>query len=209
MSDSFRRHAAAGSLVAWPVLLFLAFLTSPPGTDHNPAIFLAHATKVQVSAVLFLWAAAAMIPGMLALAGLLRERAPRLANLGAAVGMIGSAAAVSLFMTDFYDLALAQTLPADQAVAVTAAAGDLAGFVYAILLPAFLSHVGALILTISLAATRIGPWWLPVLVVAGIAIPFLTVTQPPAVQSTGALCQLVAYGWAAWRVLRTPIPGRG
>ncbi|GAA0400331.1 hypothetical protein Acor_22940 [Acrocarpospora corrugata] len=208
MTDSFRRFVAAGSLLAWPVLLLLAFLTSPPGTDHDPALYLANQTKVQVSAVFFHWATIAMIPGMLALAGLLRERAPRLANLGAAVGMIGSASAVNLFMTDFYDLALARTLPADQAVAVTAAASDMPGFVYAILFPAFLSHLGALILTISLAATRVGPWWLPVLVIVGILIPFLTADQPPAVQSTGALCQLIGYGWAALRTLRTPIRAR-
>ncbi|GIH26644.1 hypothetical protein Aph01nite_49540 [Acrocarpospora phusangensis] len=159
--------------------------------------------------MLFHWATIAMIPGMLALAGLLRERAPRTANLGAAVGMVGSASAVSLFMTDFYDLALARNLPADQAVAATAAASDLPGFVYGILLPAFLSHAGALILTVSLAATRVAPWWLPVLVTVGIAIPFLTAEQPPAAQSTGALCQLVAYGWAALRTLRTPLPARG
>ncbi|WP_214111217.1 hypothetical protein [Acrocarpospora catenulata] len=213
MADSFRRSVAAASLVAWPVLLFLAFLTSPPGTTHDPDIFLAHQTKVEVSGVLFHWATLAMIPAMLGLAGLLRQRAPRLANAGAALGLIGAASAGTLFMADFYDLALARTIPADQAIKVTAVAADLPGVVYGMVFPAFLSHLGALILVIGLAATRIAPWWLPVAVIAGIVVPFLTVEQPPAVQSTGALLQLVAYGWAALRTLRlplrTPTPAHG
>ncbi|MEU0481726.1 hypothetical protein ABZ260_21390 [Streptosporangium sp. NPDC006013] len=75
--DSFRRIVAGIALLAWPLLEFLAFLTAPPGRSHAPAVFRENATTVQVSALLYLWAALALIPVTFALAHLLRRRAPR------------------------------------------------------------------------------------------------------------------------------------
>ncbi|MEV4378594.1 hypothetical protein [Streptosporangium sp. NPDC049644] len=202
--DSFRRIVAGIALLVWPLLEFLAFLTSPPGKSHAPAIFRENATTVQVSALLYLWAALALIPVTFALAHLLRSRAPRTSNVGAAIGLIGSGHALTLFTTDFYDLALAQTLPDAQAEMVTARAGELWGFLFGMLLPAFLAHVGLFTLLIALAVVRIAPWWVPVAAFAGTLVPFLAVDQAPAVQATGALFHLAAYGWIALRVLRMP-----
>ncbi|MGJ6963306.1 hypothetical protein ACSDR0_15475 [Streptosporangium sp. G11] len=203
-TDSFRRVVAGIALLAWPVLEFLAFLTSPPGAEHDPDIFREHATTVQVSALLYVWATLSLIPVVLALAHLLRERAPRASGIGAAIGLIGSGHALTLFTTDFYDLALAQTLPAAQAEAVTARAGELWGFLYGMLLPAFLCHVGLFTLLIALAAVRVAPWWVPVVAIVGTVVPFVAIGQSPAVQSVGALLHLAAYGWIALRVLRMP-----
>ncbi|MFF3668196.1 hypothetical protein [Microtetraspora malaysiensis] len=206
-SDLFRRNVAGIAMLAWPVLEFLAFLTSPPGTDHTPAVFASRPVQVQTSALLFQWAAMALIPAILGLAHLLRGRMPRTGNLGAAIGLTGAASAVALFTTDFYDLALAQTVPAEQAVRVTEAAGALGGFVYGMLLPGFLAHVGVLTLMTGLALAKAGPWWLPPATLMGIVGPFLTMGQTPAVQSIGALFQLAAFGWVGVRVLRMPVAG--
>lgn len=205
--DSFRRIVAGVALLAWPVLEFLAFLTSPPGAEHDPAVFREHPALVQVSGLLYLWTALALIPVVLGLAHLLRHRAPTTGNIGAALGLVGAGHALTLFTTDFYDLALAQTLPDAQAEAVTARAGELPGFLYGMLLPGFLAHVGLLTLLVGLVVAGVAPWWVPLAALAGTVVPFVTMNQPPAVQSTGALLHLAAYGWIALHVLRMPDVG--
>ncbi|MFI6704964.1 hypothetical protein ACIBF7_00935 [Nonomuraea sp. NPDC050478] len=202
--DSFRRIVAGIALLAWPVFEFLAFLTSPPGAEHAPEVFRTHETAVQVSALLYVWAALALIPVVLALAHLLRERAPRASGIGAALGLVGAGHGLTLFTTDFYDLALAQVLPDAQAEAVTQRAGELPGFVFGMLLPGFLLHVGLITLLVTLAVVKVAPWWVPVAALAGTIVPFVTMDQAPVVQSTGALLHLAAYGWIALRVLRMP-----
>ncbi|MEV5742400.1 hypothetical protein AB0L30_20300 [Microbispora rosea] len=203
--DLFRKTVAAAAMLAWPVLLGLAFLTSPPGTEHDPAVFRAGPVQVQASALLFLWATACLVPVILGLAHLLRARAPRTGNIGAAVALTGAVTATSLFMTDFYDLALALTLPDAPAARVTEVAGALGGFVYGILLPGFLLHVGLLVLLAGLAAVRRAPWWVPAAALAGTCGPFLTMGQPPAVQAIGSLFHLAAFGTVALKVLRMPV----
>ncbi|MEV4225462.1 hypothetical protein [Nonomuraea sp. NPDC049725] len=200
--DAFRRVAAAIALFAWPVLEFLAFLTSPPGAEHDPAVFRTNATAVQVSALLYIWAALSLIPVVLALGHLLRRRAPVTSGIATAAGLIGAGLGLTLFTTDFYDLALAQTLPDAQAEAVTQQANSLPGFVYGMLLPGFALHLALLTLLVSLAKVKSVPWWVPAAALAGTLVPFLTMDQAPVVQSTGALLHLAAYGWIGRRVLR-------
>ncbi|TKK89097.1 hypothetical protein FDA94_11350 [Herbidospora galbida] len=204
MTDNYRRVVAAGALVAWPVLLFAAFLTSPPGEEHDPAVFASMPGQVQVSGLLFLYATLAMIPAYFGLAALLYPKARGLANTGLTLGLFGAAAACTLFTTDFYDLALAQTVPAETAKQVTAAANELPGFLFGMLFPGFLTHVGTLVLLIGLAVKKAAPWWVPVAVVAGIAVPFAVAGSSPAVQSIGSLLELAALGWVARDLLRTP-----
>ncbi|MFI7533104.1 hypothetical protein [Streptosporangium sp. NPDC049376] len=193
---------AGTALLAWPVLEFLAFLTSPPSATHDPAVFREHPDLVQVSGLLFLWATLALVPVVLGLAHLLRRRAPMAGDIGAALGLLGAGHALTLFTTDFYDLALAQSLPDAQAEAVTARAGELWGFLYGMLLPGFLTHIGLFVLLVGLLTARIVPWWVPVAALVGTLTPFLTQDRAPAVQALGALFHLLAYGWVALRVLR-------
>jgi hypothetical protein len=200
--DTFRRVAAGLALFAWPVLEFLAFLTMPPGAEHEPAIFRANATAVQVSALLYIWAALSLIPAVLAMGHLLRERAPVVSGIGTALGLVGAGLGLTLFTTDFYDLALAQALPDTQAAAVTQRANELWGFVYGMLLPGFVLHLALLTLLVTLAKVKIAPWWVPIAALAGTVVPFVTMEQAPVVQSTGALLHLAAYGCIALRVLR-------
>lgn len=206
MTDTYRRTVAAGALIAWPLLLFAAFLTSPPSEEHDPVLFASMPGQVQVSGLLFLYATLAMIPALFGLAAPLYPRARGLANTGLTLGLFGAASACTLFMTDFYDLALAQTVPAETARQVTAAAGELPGFVFGMLLPGFLTHVGTLVLVVGLAVKRAAPWWVPVAVVAGIGWPFVVASTSPATQSIGSLLELAALAWVARAVIRTPSP---
>nr|WP_221377169.1 hypothetical protein [Actinoplanes polyasparticus] len=180
------RIGAVG-LLAWPVTHFAGFVTGPPGSDHAPAIFRTHATQVQVSGVLLHWNAIIIVPVMLALAYLLHDRMPRLAAIAGLLGALGAINGSGLLMADFYDLALAQSLPDAQATAITELAYGYSGVTFGFLLPAFLLHPALLALVIGLVKAGRAWWWQPVLLVIGLALPFLTADRPMLVQASGAL----------------------
>ncbi|MEO3785479.1 hypothetical protein ABGB12_19275 [Actinocorallia sp. B10E7] len=201
-TDGVRRWITSGSLVLFPVLLFFAFLTSPSDQNHEPHIFRAQAAKVEISAVFFHWSVIVMAFAIIGLAWAARTRA--LTQTGAVLGLVGAVSGGGLFIADFYDLATAQNLTDEQAVAVTQAVDGYAGYVYGFVFPSFLLHIGVLCLLIALVRDKAVPVWVPVLMLAGVFFPFFTVEQEPVVQSAGPLLQLVACGMVAVRLLRAP-----
>lgn len=200
--DRFRRAVAGLALIAWPVLHFAGFITGVEATDHDPAIFAAHPDRVRLSGLILHWSAMAIVPVVLSLGHLLRPKMPALANAAVTLGLIGAVSGASLLLADFYDLALAQLVSHEQAVAVTERAYEYPEVLYGFLLPGFAVHIGLLMLTIGLAARRLAGWWVPVLLVAGLVLPFLTATQPVAVQALGAVLLLAALGPIGVRILR-------
>jgi hypothetical protein len=208
-TDGFRRWITSGSLVLFPVLLFLAFLTSPSDQNHEPHIFRAQAAKVEISAVLFHWAVIVMVFAIIGMAHAARARA--LTQVGAVVALIGAVSGAGLFIADFYDLATAQHLTDEQAVAITKAVDGYPGYFFGFVMPSFVLYIGLLCLLIALVRDRLAPWWVPVLMVAAVLVPFFTGDQAPAVQALGPLLQIVAYGTVAVRLARrapvtTPLP---
>ncbi|WP_203791060.1 hypothetical protein [Paractinoplanes rishiriensis] len=196
------RRLAGAALIAWPLMHFGGFVTSPPGETHEPAVFREHATLVQISAVLLHYSAVLIVAVVLGMAYLLYDRMPRLAVGAAIVGVLAAVNGSGLLMMDFYDLALAETIPDAQAVAVTGQAAAYGGFVYGFLLPAFLLHPVLIGLTVALVRAGLARWWQPVLLVGGLALPFLVADQPAAVQALGAVLILGALAPTAVRVLR-------
>lgn len=205
-TDGTRRLVTTGSLVLFPALLFLAFLTSPPGREHEPHIFRAQASKVEISAVLFHWSVVVTIFAIIGLAWAARPRA--LSQTGAVLALAGAASGSGLFIADFYDLAAAQNLTDEQAAALTRTVEGYPGYLYGFLMPAFLLHIGMLCLLIALVRDGKAPWWSPVLMIASAVVPFALGEQEPVVQSVGPLLQLVAYGAVALRLFKAPLPGR-
>ena len=204
MNDPYRlrRWIAGASLIAWPVLHFIGFITGPGGSEHTPALFREEATRVQVSGVSLHWSVMAMVPVVLALGHLLRARRPLFADISVALGLIGAVNGASLLTADFYDLALAQLVTDEQAVAVMDRAFSYPAMVYGFLLPAFLVHVGLLMLLVGLAVRRMIGWWVPVLVVAGIAVPFVLPEASVAVHSLGGAILFAALAPVGVRILR-------
>jgi len=195
-------RAAGAALIAWPTLHFLGFLTSPPGETHEPPLYREHATLVQVSAVILHYSAILIVPVVLALAYLLHQRMPRLAAVTGIVGVFAAVNGSALLLTDFYDLALATSLPDAQAVAITDLANGYPGVLYGFLLPAFLVHPVLIVLTSALVRTGQARWWTLVLLIAGLAVPFVTTGQPPIVQSVGPLLIFAALAPLGVRLLR-------
>jgi hypothetical protein len=200
--NKLRRWVAGASLIVWPILHFTGFITGYEGTDHNPELFREQATRVQVSGLILHWNAMAIVPVVLALGHLLRARRPIFADIAVALGLIGAVSGAALLVTDFYDLALAQTVTDADAVAVTDKANGYAAMLYGFLAPGFLVHVGLLMLVIGLAARRMIAWWAPVLVVAGLVLPFATQHQPVAVQALGGALIFAGLSPIGARILR-------
>lgn len=189
-AEIFRRfwvRVGAIGLIAWPVTHFTGFVTGPPGSTHAPDVFRAHATQVQVSGLILHWNAILIVPVMLALAYLLYDRMPRFAAIFGLVGAVAAINGSSLLLSDFYDLALAVSVPDATAVEVTELAYGYPAVVFGFLLPGFLLHPALLGLMIALVKVGRARWWQPVLLVIGLAVPFLTADQSTLVQATGAL----------------------
>lgn len=185
-------RAGAISLILWPIVHFSGFITSPPGRTHAPSVFREHATLVQVSGVLLHYGAVLLVGVILALAWIVRERTPRLSALAGLVGMLAAINGSGLLVSDFYDLALAFEVPDAQAVAVTETAQGYAGILYGFLLPGFLLHPALIALTVATVRAGRARWWQLVLLVAGLALPFLAISESPVVQSLGPLLIAIA-----------------
>jgi hypothetical protein len=184
---TFWVRVGAAGLITWPAMHFAGFVTGPPGATHDPEIFREHATGVQVSGVLLHWSAILIVPVMLALAYRLHDRMPRFAAIAGLLGALGAINGSALLMADFYDLALAFSVSEVQAVEITDLAYGYPGVVYGFLLPGFLIHPALLALLIALVTVGRARWWQPVLLVIGLALPFLTADRPMLVQASGAL----------------------
>jgi hypothetical protein len=129
--------------------------------------------RSQVAAVLLHFGYFALVPVVFALAVMTRRRARVAGNIGFGLAIGGSLALPGLLVTDFYDMAIRQNLPADQAVAVSDAAQALPlGFLVG---GPFIMGTFVGMTVLGLAAWRAGFFhWLPTLLVpAAVAIPFV------------------------------------
>lgn len=129
--------------------------------------------RSQVAAVLLHFGYFALVPVVTALAIMTRRRARVAGNIGFGLAIGGSLALPGLLVTDFYDMAIRQNLPAEQAVAVSDAAQELPlGFLVG---GPFIMGTFVGLTVLGLAAWRAGFFgWLPTLLVpVALAIPFV------------------------------------
>ena len=122
----FRRLAIAGSAVVGGLLTGAGFLTTvwetAPGTLAYLESLVVDPWRSQVAALLLHLGYLGLVPVLLALGIMTRSRWRIAGNIGLALGMGGALALPGLLVSDFYDLAIRQSLPLEQAVAVSDAA---------------------------------------------------------------------------------------
>lgn len=165
----FRRTMLRLCLLGAGLLIVAGVFTSPPQGDDTlsyQASLAAHPGATQLSAALLHFGYLLLVPAAIGLLTLLRERAVALGHVAAVIAVVGAASLSGNVLTDLFDLALAENLPAaDAARASEAAAGyPVAGL---FIVPAF---VGTLIgfTLLSVAVWRAGhvPVWQPVTMAA-------------------------------------------
>jgi hypothetical protein len=202
----FRRQAIATAGVIGGLLTAAGFATTvwetAEGTQAYHDSLVVDPLRSQVAALLLHFGYFGIVPVLLALGIMTRRRWTVVGNIGLALSMGGALALPGLLVTDFYDIAIRQSLPAEQAAAVSdaAAALPLAAFVGGPLIMALFAGM----VVLGVAAWRAGffHWAFALLVVVSFAIPFVTPIGALQGIAQGACLALfmIAAGVAAFRM---------
>lgn len=164
------------ALVAAPLLTLAAAVVQAAPASHDTAAELAsiaaHPVRYQVAGFLGFASMLLFVPGLLALARLVRPERPRWAATGLVMSMAGLLALTSLMGSGPISLALAQAPERAAMVGVTDAYEGLpltTAWVVVMLLGWLLGPV-----VLGFGLWRVGgPWGVPVLLVAGLVAQFL------------------------------------
>lgn len=161
--------AAAAAMVAAPVV-------APwEGDGEWIATLVEHPTRGQAGALLYWTAFLLSLATVLAMASMVRRRAVRLGLVGTVFALIGAAAQPGLLITDWWQLALGQTLPLQDALAV-----DQRMEQYVALAPLYM--VGFLAGTAGTALLAVAAWragWLHPVVPAVYVLAFISIMSAP------------------------------
>lgn len=128
-AESFHRKAAGLSAFLSGLLVFVSILMIPfdgVGTEGYLRSNAEHPDAIRWAAVVLHYGFLLLVPASFGMAHIARRGSRRLSNLGLLLAVLGSGLS-GLVAVDYYDLALATTLPMDQAVEVYEAAGAMAG----------------------------------------------------------------------------------
>lgn len=162
-----RRLLATGSLAAAAALVAAPAVAPWEGDGEWIATLAENPGRGQAGAVLYWLGFLLSMATVLALASMVRRRAVRLGLVGTVLAVIGAAAQPGLLITDFFELAMGQTLPLDRALAVEEQMDQYVGLA-PLYLVGFLGGVAGTAL-LAVAAWRAG--WLsavvPVVYVGG------------------------------------------
>jgi hypothetical protein len=205
-------HTASRKLVAWSLpiaaVLWIAGGVIDPAVDETTSTtyFAGLAEggagdRYQVSALVLHFAFLAFVPAIIGLVALLPRTKVRIA--AAALALMGAATLPGLVVTDYYDIALAQTLEPAQAAEVYDTAISLAGG-RLLSMPAVLGiTLGLIGLFVAAWRERLVPGWTSLALVVALVTPSLAGGMWLFV-AAGAV-MLVAFAVTSARILR-PAP---
>ena len=204
-ASRFRRLATAFSFIAAGVLSLAGMLATPWENEDTTEAYLealaANPTQAQVAAVLLHFGYLLIVPAAFGSLQLLRHRAVALGHIAVGLTVLGWATFSGFLIVDFYDLALAQTMPLETALAVEDKTESYGGLV-AMGLPGFIGGViGLPLLAVALWRAGAVPVWLPAILVVGAVASQLT--PPSLLWSSGSMgLLLLSFTVIALRILR-------
>lgn len=127
--SSFRRRAVGVTTVLGGLLTAAGFATTVWETGEGKLAYLDSLVidpmQSQIAAVLLFFGYMGLTPMLLSFVAMTRSRGRVLGNVAVGIAWIPVLALPGLLVTDFYDLAIRQNLPAETAVAVSDAAQNL------------------------------------------------------------------------------------
>lgn len=203
--STFRRTVAGVCLILGPLLLLIAGVVTPSdGTDGAGAYMKSVAADPgahEWGTVAFVLAFALLVPGLVGAVHLLRHRAVVLGHVFGSLAIIGVVMFTALAATTFYDIAIATSLPLDEATKVNEAVEDVSG-AGIVLIPALLGTFVGLI-GMSIALWRGG--WTPAWVAVAGALGMLLIVVGDGSKVFGLLGSaglLVGFGFVGLTMLR-------
>jgi hypothetical protein len=197
---------AAASMIGAPIFLVASAVVSPQlESDEGAqlAVIAAHPTRWYWFTLLLLIGSILLVPALLGLAAVVRERSPRLANFGGGLAILGSLVAIGDVMSQFVSWQMVAKGADHEQMAALLHRFDNAGGVGIVFSVGGLSVlVGVVALTVGLIRTRTAPRW------AAVGVSVATLLNIVAFSSASAagvaaswVVLLVALGYIGRRVL--------
>ena len=202
--SNFRRTLVGLCLIVAPLILFVASLVEPTSEGDEAREWLPELAEEpgrnDAATTLFIVGFVVLVPALIGLVHLIRERGIVLGHIGGVLAVLGTVLYPVLFSTTFYDLSLAENLPVDQAVEAQEGTEDYVG-PYFVFIPAIFGFtLGLILLSVALLRAGVAPLWFLVLVVlANVAI--FAGQESDVVSAIGTLLLLVAFGSLGLKVL--------
>ncbi|MEV6302522.1 hypothetical protein AB0M02_24115 [Actinoplanes sp. NPDC051861] len=213
MTNPILNRLAGGALLATPVLLFGAMLTSPPQADDSPAGYISSLAEDWGRSILsanlfhYYWVAIALaVPAAITL--LRGDRGRVLTTVGVVATAFGAIQMSGVLFADWMNAAMPSAVTLDQAVAVFTKINDDPSMILWLRTGVILGIVMPAVLMAGLARNGVIGWWAaPVALLPMIAGPVAGgMITPVAGSLVGALCcaPLALVGLRLMRRAATP-----
>ena len=176
-AESFYRKGAGMSALLSGALIFVSILMIPfdgVGSEGYLRSNLENPEAIRSAAAVLHYGFLLLVPASFGMAYFARRGARVLSNIGLLLATLGAGLS-GLVAVDFYDLALVQTLPMDQAVEVYEAAAATTGFAPALIqVPTILGTVlGTVLLSVAVRRAGFGTWFAPLTMATGWVVFFV------------------------------------
>lgn len=201
------RGRIAGAALALSALLTLVATAIAPANEDDAGAQLlvvgAHRGRWYASDLLVLLSLAALLPGVVGLMGVLRERQTRLGHAGGALALTGIVCVAVVSGFGFVEWQMVQGSGGQHLAQMAALLErvESAPAVQPVLLGAGLVTIGLAVLGIALWRARVAPAWVPLLLALGalgVDAGYETTVAPLAM--AGAAVNLIALAWLGRRL---------
>lgn len=161
-----------------------------------------HPLQSQVAAMLLHFGYMMFVPTLVVLGAMTRARRSRAATIGLGIGYLGAVTLPGALLSDFYDLAIRQTLPDATAVQVSDKAGSYPIAAIMMAPTVFALMIGLVTALVSAARARWLPWYLAPVFVVGFLAPVALQGQGWVANVVPAAVALSALAFVGVRALR-------
>ncbi len=204
-SHHLRKTVAGACMVLAPLLFLVAFVVSPRlETEAGAQLSVAadNVDRYYIANLLGMIGLFLVVPALLGLMHMLRERRPMHSAVGGGLTLIGTFATMVSMGVGFVIWEMARNEAVSNAAVLDALLND-AGFVIPVYVVGFLAPIGALVLGHGLYSSRVVDWWMALLFALGIVLINVAFAAGVlALAIVGAALTLVGLGSIGLMVLR-------
>ena|SRR5918992_3917523 len=205
----FRKMVAGLCMIAAPLLMLVAAVITPvyeTDVGKQLAAVAGDADRFYIASLATLVALILLVPAILGLMHMLREREVAYGHLGGGLALLGSFLVMAIMGIQ---LVVWQMVAggADRAemIALLDRVNDTTGIVVPLFILSFAFALGFAILAAGLYRARaVHPWMAILIAAGGVMLPIGATIASEVVVSLGAVALLVGLGFTGWRVLMEP-----